>query len=192
MANVSVLAPFILSWEGEYSDHPKDKGGATNMGVTLSTLRAVGYDKNGDGKTDEIDLKQLTSRDVTEAFLKPYFWDKCQADKIKSQSVANILVDWAWASGGNAVKGVQKLLKVTADGIVGEQTLSAINNAGNARLLFASIKRARAAFLKRIVEKHPEQEVFLKGWMCRLNAINYGSLTLNKAGKNNVITFSDV
>lgn len=192
MANVSVLAPFILSWEGEYSDHPKDKGGATNMGVTLSTLRAVGYDKNGDGKTDEVDLKQLTSRDVTEAFLKPYFWDKCQADKIKSQSVANILVDWAWASGGNAVKGVQKLLKVTADGIVGEQTLSAINNAGNARLLFASIKRARAAFLKRIVEKHPEQEVFLKGWMCRLNAINYGSLTLNKAGKNNVITFSDV
>lgn len=192
MANVSVLAPFILSWEGEYSDHPKDKGGATNMGVTLSTLRAVGYDKNGDGKTDEVDLKQLTSRDVTEAFLKPYFWDKCQADKIKSQSVANILVDWAWASGGNAVKGVQKLLKVTADGIVGEQTLSAINNAGNARLLFASIKRARAAFLKRIVEKHPEQEVFLKGWLRRLNAINYESLTLNKAGKNNVITFSDV
>lgn len=192
MANVSVLAPFILSWEGGYSDHPKDKGGATNMGVTLSTLRAVGYDKNGDGKTDEIDLKQLTSRDVTEAFLKPYFWDKCQADKIKSQSVANILVDWTWASGGNAVKGVQKLLKVQADGIVGEQTLSAINNAGNARLLFASIKRARAAFLKRIVEKHPEQEVFLKGWLRRLNAINYGSLTLNKAGKNNVITFSDV
>lgn len=192
MANVSVLAPFILSWEGGYSDHPKDKGGATNMGVTLSTLRAVGYDKNGDGKTDEIDLKQLTSRDVTEAFLKPYFWDKCKADKIKSQSVANILVDWAWASGGNAVKGMQKLLKVQADGIVGEQTLSAINNAGNARLLFASIKRARAAFLKKIVEKHPEQEVFLKGWLRRLNAINYESLTLNKAGKNNVITFSDV
>jgi hypothetical protein len=31
--------------------------------------------------------------------LKSLYWDKWKADQIKSQSVANILVDWVWASG---------------------------------------------------------------------------------------------
>ena len=35
MANINVLAPFILSWEGGYVNHPSDKGGATKYGVTL-------------------------------------------------------------------------------------------------------------------------------------------------------------
>lgn len=31
--------PFILRWEGGFSDHPADRGGATNKGVTLSTFQ---------------------------------------------------------------------------------------------------------------------------------------------------------
>ena len=34
--------------------------------------------------------------------------------------------------------------------------------------------------------------VFKKGWLSRLNCINYGSLTLNKKGKDKVLNFTDV
>ena len=49
MADINVLAPFILSWEGGFGNHPADRGGATNKGVTIATWKAQGYDKDGDG-----------------------------------------------------------------------------------------------------------------------------------------------
>ena len=54
MADVDKLLPFILAWEGKFVDDPDDRGGATNMGVTLKTWRSVGYDKDGDGEKDKI------------------------------------------------------------------------------------------------------------------------------------------
>ena len=41
MANVNQLAPFILKWEGDFVNDPADLGGATNMGVTISTCKQV-------------------------------------------------------------------------------------------------------------------------------------------------------
>ena len=55
MADYRKLVPFIKKWEGGFSNHPNDKGGATNKGVKLSTYRMVyGKDKTVD------DLKNLT------------------------------------------------------------------------------------------------------------------------------------
>ena len=43
----------IRKWEGGWSDHKNDKGGKTNMGITLSTWKSCGYDKDGDGDNFE-------------------------------------------------------------------------------------------------------------------------------------------
>lgn len=175
MANVSKLLPFILSWEGGYVNDPVDKGGATNMGVTISTWRNVGYDKDGDGDIDVDDLKLLSKDDVLNRVLKPHYWDKWKADQIKSQSVANILVDWVWGSGANGIKLPQKLLGLTVDGIVGPKTLAAVN-ASDSLVLFNTIKAEREAFLYRIVERDPTQKRFIKGWLNRLNALKYNDV----------------
>ena len=41
MADYRKLVPFIKKWEGGFSNHPQDRGGATNKGVTFSTYRMV-------------------------------------------------------------------------------------------------------------------------------------------------------
>lgn len=172
MANVKLLLPFILSWEGGFVNDPLDKGGATNKGVTIATWKRCGYDKDGDGDIDVNDLKLLTETDVLYRVLKPYYWDRWQADRIISQPVANILVDWVWGSGANGIKIPQRVLGLKQDGIVGPVTLAAVNNA-EPRVLFDNIKAEREAFLHRIVKRDPTQKRFLKGWLNRLNAIKY-------------------
>lgn len=187
MAKIAILAPFILSYEGGYSNHPADKGGATNKGVTIATWRAVGYDKDGDGDIDVKDLRLITDDDAVNRVMKPHYWDRWKADRINSQSVANLLVDWVWASGAHGIKRVQRLLGVKVDGVVGEKTLAALN-AQEPRALFDKIKADRVAFIEGIVSRTPSQRVFRNGWLRRLRAIEFGKLTDNK-GK--VTTFPD-
>lgn len=182
MANIAILAPFILSFEGGYSDHPLDKGGPTNKGVTIATWRSVGYDKDGDGDIDIDDLRLLSDSDVVSRVLRPHYWDRWQADKIRSQSIANILVDWVWASGSHGITNVQRILGVKQDGIVGPKTLAALNAREPSRL-FAQIRAARVSFLDNLVRRSPSQRVFLKGWMRRLDAIGYGSILHNGSSR---------
>ena len=95
MAEVKKLAPFILKWEGGFVNDPDDLGGATNKGVTIATYEAY-CRKKGYPKPTIERLKALTKEEWTE-IIKTMYWDRWKADEIKSQSVANILVDWVWA-----------------------------------------------------------------------------------------------
>lgn len=172
MADVNKLAPWILKWEGGFVNDPDDSGGATNKGVTIKTWKQVGYDKDGDGDIDVKDLKLLTVNDVIKVVLKPHYWDRWKADEIVSQSVANICVDWVWASGKPGITRVQKLLGVKQDGVVGPKTLAALNSRSPLPL-FGAIKQERIKFIDEICIKNPKNLKFKKGWLNRLNDLKY-------------------
>ena len=167
MAKAELLKPFILRWEGGFGDDPLDRGGATNKGITIGTSR------NFYGKEATVEqLKNITDEQWLHIF-KCGFWDKWKADDINNQSIADIVVDWAWASGTvTSIKQVQKILGVAVDGIVGNDTLTAINTADQ-RTLFDKIHSRRIEFVENIVKRDPSQTRFLKGWKNRINSLTF-------------------
>ena len=167
MAKANILTPFIQSHEGGFCNHPKDPGGCTNKGVTLGTYQQF-FGKN---KTVE-DLKKITDEEWNHIF-KTGFWDKVKADEIQDQSVANIIVDWAYNSGaGRAIKEIQKVLEIPVDGVFGPKTLEAINSR-EPKELFSKLHTARENYYRGL-KNFP---TFGRGWLNRLNSIKYGSLS---------------
>lgn len=189
MANVEKLVPFIIQFEagvtpagltGEklfekarktgYANDPDDLGGATMVGVTIATYKE--YCRKKGYPVPTIDrLRNMTYAQWLD-ILKTMFWDRWQADKIANQSVAEILVDWVWASGKYGITIPQQVLGVTVDGVVGPKTLAALNKQNPAQF-FARIVAERKAYIDRICASRPVNIKYKRGWLNRLNAIKF-------------------
>lgn len=161
MADFKRYAKKLIQLEGGYTNHPDDQGGPTNQGVTLNTYRSY----CGQEKTIK-DLRNM-SYGIWCDIMKDMYWDKCLADKIENQSVAEMLVDWCVNSGFVGLRKVQEIVGTKPDGIAGPKTLAAINGA-DAKELFDRIMAARKQFFINIVKRNPNQKVFINGWMNRL------------------------
>lgn len=173
MAKIIELVPYIVKWEGGLTGDTTDTASKhmcptplkgkyyhTNKGVTYR----VWVQYFGRSKDDR--FLKMSDEDFS-LILKKY-WDVWRADEIGNQSIANILVDWQWNSGSTGIKKVQGILGVTEDGIVGKNTIKALNNE-NQKELFDKIFKTRKEFYESIVKRNPSQIKFLKGWMNRLN-----------------------
>jgi lysozyme family protein len=190
MADINLYLPKLLRWEGGYVNDPADAGGATNKGVTLTTWRNLGYDKDGDGDIDANDIK-LLSNDDAKMILKVAYWDRWKADSIKNQSIAESLVEWVWGSGKWGIVIPQRILGVTPDGIVGMKTITAINSS-DSQELHNKIKLAKEQYIddickssvatyerkvNRASSKNEQllhtNERFRQGWLNRIRAFTY-------------------
>lgn len=163
---------FELAKKNGWSNDPDDPGGETMIDVTLAAYKAYCRNK-GLPVPDGAALKNIPFSQWQD-ILKSMYWDKMKADQILSQGIANMCVDWLWASGTGMIKNIQRLLGVTADGIVGQRTLAAINGS-SPTTLFARLYTAREKYYKGCSGWWK----YGKGWMRRLNAINGdGSFTI--------------
>ena len=190
MANIEHFIPFLIKWEAGISkksnetneslfqrarktgwaDDPDDLGGQTMVGVTMATYeeycRRKGYPKPTTGRLMDLSYNDWKS------ILKMLYWDRWNANEIRSQSIAEIVCDFVWASGVHGIKVPQDLVGVIPDGIVGPKTLAAVNSR-NPRELFDQIKIARFDFIEDICRKRPANNKFKRGWMNRINDIKF-------------------
>ena len=183
MADYRNVIPTILKWEGGLSRNPNDTasrvpapwpfngvtGWHTNKGVTYATFSSLAPRL---GYKNDADTFFTMPSNVWGLIFKNGYWDKVQGDKIKSQAVANLLADWYWGSGSNAVKNLQQVLnrsfgyKLAEDGIMGPKTLEATNKV-DAKKLFDLLHAEKVDFYNQIVKNDPSQQTFLKGWLNR-------------------------
>jgi len=162
----------VLVREGGYVNHPADKGGPTNFGITQKTLsRYYGY-----AATVE-EVQSLTREVAEEIYRRNYYY----GPGINSlpDLIQPFLFDCAVNHGPRrAIKFLQKVCNeagyqptLSTDGAVGPNTRRgaewAMREMGHT-LLDALIEERRNFYLM-IVEANPSQKVFLNGWMNRVN-----------------------
>lgn len=169
MAKFEIAIPHVLAWEGGYVNHPADPGGETNKGITdrLDGKIDGKVDLDGDGYGD-VDIKSLTVDQAKEVY-KRRFWDKMRGDEIESQAIAEILFDGYVNMGANAIKMIQNLVGVQQDGQIGPKTIEAIN--GSDELwLYTEYRNERKKFYINLANRKPQLQVFLKGWLNRIES----------------------
>lgn len=165
MQNVQEIARAIVAREGGFVNHPNDPGGATNLGVTIATLRRLGMDLDGDQDVDIDDLKLLSKAQAVQVFVDHYY-KRPNIDLLPVALQATVF-DMYVNAGNRAVKILQTLagkmgepLKV--DGGLGPKTAAAIH-----RLferwgldLVEDYGRARRAYYYRLADQKPKLRVF--------------------------------
>lgn len=160
-----------LKWEGGFSDHPSDPGGATNYGVTH--IRYNQYrQQRGLAKRP---VSKITKNEVNEIYRK-YYWDVVKGDDLPL-GLDLAVFDYAVNSGPRrAVKHLQGILGVNVDGLLGPDTLKAIHKSNVSTLIKALCDR-RLRFVRglRIYKS------FGRGWTRRIKGIRKTGLSMVKA-----------
>ncbi len=167
-ANFSVALAHVLEFEGGYSDHPSDPGGATNRGVTMAVLA----EWRGRPVT-KAEVRALTAEEAADIYRARY-WLATVCDALPD-GLDLAVFDCAVNQGvGRAARLLQAAAKVTVDGKIGPKTLAAVAKADPQMLLTEFMARRMNAYgqLRQLFK------VFGLGWSRRLMATHAVALTL--------------
>lgn len=173
--DIEQLIDEVIAREGGYSDHPADRGGATNMGITQAVARANGY----------LGAMRALPRGVAEAIYRRLYWDRPGYAFVAelSPAVAAELFDTAVNMGTATASGfLQRALNalnrnqqdypdLKRDSAIGARTLAAVGAfraqrgaAGDAVLLKAMEALQGERYIA-LAERRPANEAFLYGWL---------------------------
>lgn len=184
-SNFQKVMPYIFSEEGGYADNPADPGGATNMGITIATLKpgkfqlSVAQNRGAphlsawDGhQVSPEDVKEMTPATATQIY-QAQFWNKIDGDNLPS-GLDYALFDFSVNSGpARAARMLQGILGLPEDGIIGAQTVAAANMRSTDEVINA-LCDARASWLERL----STASTFGKGWLARVERVRSRALAL--------------
>ncbi|WP_069435740.1 MULTISPECIES: putative peptidoglycan-binding domain-containing protein [Campylobacter] len=107
--------------------------------------------------------------DLVKEFYKLNFWDKLRLDEIKSDRIADLIFKFAVNVGiKRAVRYAQMVANVKIDGIIGNNTINALNSLDSGYFE----ERYKAEFMKfydELAKRNPDKNgKFLNGWSNRV------------------------
>ena len=179
MISVRKIATDIVAREGGFVNDPDDPGGATKFGVTLGTMRGLGFDLTSDGRIDVSDVKALSKEQATDIFVEHYF-EKPRIAALPAALQASVF-DMYVNAGSNAVRILQRLLNdmgqnLAVDGMLGPKSIGAAQEAyRNAPdHLVDAYGIARRKYYFRLADRRPASRKFARtragkkgGWIKR-------------------------
>jgi lysozyme family protein len=160
----------VIRREGGFVDHPLDRGGPTNFGITQATL------SRHLGRPASVDEVRRLSRNLAREIYRRGYFEGPGIGRLPDR-VQPFVFDAAVNHGpGQAVRFVQRVCNgagfgpLVVDGACGPRTSLAAADAERAMgdWLLAALVEERRNFYLALVERRPEQRVFLKGWLNRL------------------------
>ena len=105
------------------------------------------------------------------SFYKKTYWDALSLDDVNSQLKANELFCFAVNVGTkSAVRVLQDMLGLQCDGIMGQETLRALNNY-NEQAFDVDFDRAEIAYYRNLIRKNPRLGVYERGWENRARSV---------------------
>ncbi len=172
---ITSLINELLKKEGGYVNHPNDKGGETNWGITIAIARKHGYLGS---------MRSMPKQNAIEIY-KRIYWLKPQFDKIESISpkIAQEMFDTGVNMGQKiAISFLQRSLNALnrqekdyadlhIDHKIGPATLAALRQYARRRgsqgkdILLRAMEALQGERYIRIAEKRPKNESFLYGWL---------------------------
>jgi lysozyme family protein len=175
MTNVDELIEEVIAREGGYVNHPADRGGATNWGITEAVARRLGFTG---------DMRTLPRSDAA-AIYKRLYWLSPRFDAVaeRAPKLAAEMFDTGINMGtGTATGFLQRALNalnregrdypdLKVDRAVGPATLAALNAFLNKRgkasegVLLKAVEALQGAHYLNIAEARPSQEAFVYGWL---------------------------
>lgn len=175
--NVELYLDELLKKEGGYIDHPADRGGPTNHGITERVAREHGY---------QGDMQDLPIAEARRIYLERY-WLAPKFDQVEqiSETIAGELFDTGVNMGpATAVRFLQRALNVlnlrgktypdiTVDGQVGPATLAALAAFLKARgnegqlVLWRMLNAQQSVRYIELAERDGAQESFQFGWQSK-------------------------
>jgi len=155
----------VFRHEGGFVDHPRDPGGATNMGITIGTLSAW----RGRSVSPD-DVRALTKSEAMQIYKRNY-WDKVRGDDLPA-GLDYVAMDGAVNSGPRrGAQWLQRALGVKDDGVIGPQTVAAARGADAASVINKALDK-RMAFLRGL----RTFDTFGRGWTRRVSEVRSEAL----------------
>ena len=162
---------FVLSAEGSYSDNPLDPGGATNLGITLSTLsqwRHTAVTKD--------DVRNLSTEEAA-AIYRSIYWNASRCSDLPAGVDLMIFDASVNLGNGRSARILQAAVGVTVDGSIGPETLAAVRGRVAADLI-SDLASQRLAFYHSL----STFAQFGHGWTVRVNQAQAHALVLAGGG----------
>lgn len=173
--NIDTLIDKIITLEGNFSNHPADRGGPTRWGVTEAVARAHGYAS---------DMRHFP-REEAAAIYKRKYWLRPGFDRIAQLAphVAAELFDTGINMGTGTASGfLQRALNalnrnerdfrdIAVDRVIGGETLAALGSFLHRRgtqgetVLLKAVEALQGARYIKLAETRPANEAFLYGWL---------------------------
>jgi len=166
-SNFDQSLKLVLKSEGLYSNNPKDPGGETMMGVTKNAWSTWLKRPIADGE-----MAKLTVADIT-PFYKALYWDKSYCNQLPT-GIDYMVFDASVNMGvGQSIRLLQKSLGCVPDGVIGPNTMKAINDA-DAKTMIDKFSAQKEQFYRSL----NTFATFGKGWLARIEHVKQAALKL--------------